>query len=88
MVFVDPSEKRETWVVVFLESDFRSVDEFCPAQILLGHIGSIERLPMLTAGTPLLIRGKTFFSLTFVVGKDSDCQDIHSALLRLAQPSE
>ncbi|XP_055333410.1 myotubularin-related protein 6-like isoform X2 [Paramacrobiotus metropolitanus] len=68
LIFVNPVEKRETWV-------------------LLGHIGSVDRLSMAVGGSPLQIRCKTFLSLILVIPKDRDSQELYAALLRLAQPA-
>lgn len=50
------------------------------------HIASIEKLPLSTTGSPLLIRCKTFLSVTFVIPKDSECHDVYTSLLKLFQP--
>ncbi|XP_037303464.1 myotubularin-related protein 6 isoform X2 [Manduca sexta] len=54
--------------------------------ILLTHISSVERLPITTAGSPLLVRTKTFQSLFFVIPRERDCHEMHQTLLRLSQP--
>ncbi|XP_013105153.1 myotubularin-related protein 6 isoform X2 [Stomoxys calcitrans] len=54
--------------------------------ILHMHIANIEKLPLTTTGSPLLIRCKTFLSVTFVVPKDSECHDVYTSLLKLYQP--
>ncbi|XP_017868151.1 PREDICTED: myotubularin-related protein 6 isoform X3 [Drosophila arizonae] len=50
------------------------------------HIASIEKLPLSTTGSPLLIRCKTFLSVTFVIPKDSECHDVYTSLIKLFQP--
>ncbi|KAI8128627.1 Myotubularin-related protein 8 [Lucilia cuprina] len=50
------------------------------------HIANIEKLPLTTTGSPLLIRCKTFLSVTFVIPKDSECHDVYTSLLKLYQP--
>ncbi|XP_066146115.1 myotubularin-related protein 8 isoform X2 [Euwallacea fornicatus] len=51
------------------------------------HIASLEKLPLTTTGSPLLIRTKTFLSVTFVIPKERDCHDIYVTLQQLSQPS-
>ncbi|XP_030375361.1 myotubularin-related protein 6 isoform X2 [Scaptodrosophila lebanonensis] len=54
--------------------------------ILHMHIANIEKLPLSTTGSPLLIRCKTFLSVTFVIPKDSECHDVYTSLIKLFQP--
>ncbi|CAG5053971.1 unnamed protein product [Parnassius apollo] len=54
--------------------------------ILLMHISSVERLPITTTGSPLLVRTKTFQSVFFVIPRERDCHEMHQTLLRLSQP--
>lgn len=51
------------------------------------HIASLEKLPLTTTGSPLLIRCKTFLSVTFVIPRERDCHDIYITLQQLSQPS-
>lgn len=51
------------------------------------HIANIEKLPLTTTGSPLLIRCKTFLSVTFVIPKERDCHDLYVTLQQLSQPS-
>lgn len=51
------------------------------------HIASLEKLQLSTIGSPLLIRCKTFLSVTFVIPKERDCHDIYTTLQQLSQPS-
>lgn len=52
------------------------------------HIGSIDKLPLSTTGSPLLIRCKTFLSVTFVFPKERECHDVYTTLMKLSQPGE
>lgn len=52
------------------------------------HIANIEKLPLSTTGSPLLIRCKTFLSVTFVIPKDSECHDVYTSLMKLYQPGK
>lgn len=54
--------------------------------VLHMHIANIEKLPLSTTGSPLLIRCKTFLSVTFVIPKDSECHDVYTSLVKLFQP--
>nr|XP_023012952.1 myotubularin-related protein 8 [Leptinotarsa decemlineata] len=54
--------------------------------ILHMHIAHLEKLPLSTTGSPLLIRTKTFLSVTFVVPKERDCHDVFVSLRQLSQP--
>ncbi|XP_030557838.1 myotubularin-related protein 6 isoform X3 [Drosophila novamexicana] len=62
------------------------MDDIKLAKILHMHIASIEKLPLSTTGSPLLIRCKTFLSVTFVIPKDSECHDVYTSLIKLFQP--
>lgn len=67
------------------------VIDFCfihHSQILHMHIANIEKLPLSTTGSPLLIRCKTFLSVTFVIPKDSECHDVYTSLMKLYQPGK
>lgn len=55
--------------------------------VLHMHIASLEKLPLTTTGSPLLIRTKTFLSVTFVIPKERDCHDIYLTLQQLSQPN-
>ncbi|KAI5636927.1 myotubularin-like phosphatase domain-containing protein [Phthorimaea operculella] len=54
--------------------------------ILLMHISSVDRLPITTTGSPLMVRTKTFQSVLFVIPRERDCHEMHQTLLRLSQP--
>ncbi|KAH1028043.1 myotubularin-related protein 8 isoform X2 [Dendroctonus ponderosae] len=51
------------------------------------HIATLEKQPLTTTGSPLLIRTKTFLSVTFVIPKERECHDIFITLQQLSQPS-
>ncbi|KAI9583516.1 hypothetical protein GQX74_005264 [Glossina fuscipes] len=81
---------------VFAERNYcvgaRPMIAFMPLKYLMSnrilhmHIASIEKLPLTTTGSPLLIRCKTFLSVTFVIPKDSECHDVYMSLVKLYQP--
>ncbi|XP_055536844.1 myotubularin-related protein 8 isoform X3 [Wyeomyia smithii] len=54
--------------------------------VLYMHIASVEKLPLSTTGSPLLIRCKTFLSITFVIPKERECHDVYTTLMKLYQP--
>ncbi|XP_071425507.1 phosphatidylinositol-3,5-bisphosphate 3-phosphatase MTMR8 isoform X2 [Pithys albifrons albifrons] len=54
--------------------------------ILHHHIASVEKLPLTTAGYPLLIHCKNFHVAHFVIGQERDCHDVFTSLLKLSQP--
>ncbi|KAF2988322.1 hypothetical protein EK904_007635 [Melospiza melodia maxima] len=56
------------------------------AEILHHHISSVEKLPLTTAGYPLLIHCKNFHVAHFVIGQERDCHDVFTSLLKLSQP--
>uniref|UniRef100_UPI00398E601C phosphatidylinositol-3,5-bisphosphate 3-phosphatase MTMR8 isoform X3 n=1 Tax=Pristiophorus japonicus TaxID=55135 RepID=UPI00398E601C len=56
--------------------------------ILHHHISTIEKLPLTSAGCPLLIHCKNFRVAHFVICRERDCHDVYSSLLRLSQPVE
>ncbi|XP_019877155.1 myotubularin-related protein 8 [Aethina tumida] len=51
------------------------------------HIANVEKLPLTTTGSPLLIRTKIFQSVTFVIPKERDCHDVYLTLQQLSQPN-
>lgn len=55
--------------------------------VLHTHIANVEKLPLQTTGSPLLIRTKTFLSVTFVIPRERDCHDIYLSLQELSQPN-
>lgn len=54
--------------------------------ILHMYIGSVEKHPITTAGSPLHIKYKNFMAVTFVIPRERDCQDVYTSLLKLSQP--
>lgn len=56
------------------------------SQILHMHIGSLDKLPLTTTGSPLLIRCKTFLFVTFVIPREKECHDVYTTLQKLSQP--
>lgn len=52
------------------------------------HIATVEKLPLSTTGSPLMIRCKTFLNVTFVISKERECHDVYMTLLKLCQPGE
>ena len=50
------------------------------------HIGNIEKLPLTTTGSPLLIRCKTFLFVTFVIPREKECHEVYTTLQKLCQP--
>ncbi|XP_058834497.1 myotubularin-related protein 8 isoform X2 [Topomyia yanbarensis] len=54
--------------------------------VLYMQIASVEKLPLSTTGSPLLIRCKTFLSITFVIPKERECHDVYTTLMKLYQP--
>ncbi|XP_017784444.1 PREDICTED: myotubularin-related protein 6 isoform X2 [Nicrophorus vespilloides] len=55
--------------------------------IAIMHIANLEKLPLTTTGSPLLIRCKNFLSVTFVIPRERDCHDIYLTLQLFSQPS-
>ncbi|XP_055602796.1 myotubularin-related protein 8 isoform X2 [Uranotaenia lowii] len=54
--------------------------------VLYMQIANVEKLPLTTTGSPLLIRCKTFLSITFVISKERECHDVYTTLMKLYQP--
>ncbi|XP_051169352.1 myotubularin-related protein 8 [Leptopilina boulardi] len=55
--------------------------------ILNTHIASVEKLPLSTTGSPLLIKCKNFFVVTFIIAKERDCHEVYLTLLKLSSPA-
>lgn len=55
-------------------------------QIPNGLIGVVERGALSALGSPLTVRCKHFLTLTFLISKDKDCQDLFETLTRCARP--
>lgn len=56
--------------------------------ILHSLIASVEKLPITTIGSPLLMRCKHFLCITFVIPKEKEAHDIYQSLIQLSQPSK
>ena len=52
------------------------------------QIASVEKLQLTAAGSPLLIRCKTFMSVTFVIPRERDCHEVFTTLQQLSQPGK
>lgn len=50
------------------------------------HINAVEKLSISTAGSPLVIKCKTFQIFTFMVTDERDCHDLYTSLLKLSKP--
>ena len=57
-------------------------------QILHMHVSQVEKLPLTTGGSPLLVRCKNFMCVTFVIPRERDCQDIFLSLQEFSRPSK
>ncbi|XP_076467720.1 phosphatidylinositol-3,5-bisphosphate 3-phosphatase MTMR8-like isoform X2 [Babylonia areolata] len=55
--------------------------------ILHMHIGQVEKQPLTTGGSPLLVRCKNFMCVTFVIPRERDCQDIYQSLQDFSRPT-
>ncbi|XP_012287282.1 myotubularin-related protein 6 isoform X2 [Orussus abietinus] len=55
--------------------------------VLHTHIASVEKLPLTTTGSPLLVKCKHFLVATFVIPKERDCHEIYLTLLKLSSPA-
>lgn len=55
-------------------------------QIPNGLIGNVEKGQLSVAGTPLMIRCKHFLTLTFLVSRDKECQDLVETLNKCGNP--
>ena len=47
----------------------------------------MEKLPITTIGSQLLMRCKHFLCITFVIPKEKEAHDIYQSLIQLSQPS-
>uniref|UniRef100_A0A0A9W4V3 phosphatidylinositol-3,5-bisphosphate 3-phosphatase n=1 Tax=Lygus hesperus TaxID=30085 RepID=A0A0A9W4V3_LYGHE len=52
------------------------------------QISSVEKLSLSTTGSPLLVRCKTFLSVTFVIPRERDCHEVYNALQSLSKPAQ
>ncbi|KAJ8681848.1 hypothetical protein QAD02_017640 [Eretmocerus hayati] len=55
--------------------------------VLNMHVATVEKLPLLTSGSPLFIRCKNFFVVTFVIPKERDCHEVYLTLTKLSLPT-
>lgn len=55
--------------------------------ILHSLIASVEKMPITTIGSPLLMRCKHFLCITFVIPREKEAHDIYQSLIQLSQPS-
>lgn len=60
---------------------------FILSQVLNTHVANVEKLPLLTSGSPLHIKCKNFFVVTFVIPKERDCHEVYLTLSKLSSPS-
>lgn len=51
-------------------------------------ISLVEKQPLSTAGSPILIKCKHFLSCLFIISKDSDCQTLNLALWQHSHPGK
>ncbi|XP_058791089.1 myotubularin-related protein 6 [Phymastichus coffea] len=56
--------------------------------VLNTHVANVEKLPLLTSGSPLHIKCKNFFVVTFVIPKERDCHEVYLTLLKLSSPTK
>lgn len=75
---------------MFLPKDLYSLNMqnafFCTFQILHSHISSVTKLPTTTTGSPIQLRTKTFQSITFIIPKNLDAQNLFTSLTQMSQP--
>ncbi|KAJ7320200.1 hypothetical protein JRQ81_019711 [Phrynocephalus forsythii] len=55
--------------------------------ILHHHIAAVEKLALTTSGCPLVIQGKNFRVVHFIVPRERDCHDIYNSLVQLSRPA-
>uniref|UniRef100_F1KX88 phosphatidylinositol-3,5-bisphosphate 3-phosphatase n=1 Tax=Ascaris suum TaxID=6253 RepID=F1KX88_ASCSU len=65
---------------------FKADDSAKEIWIPNGLIGVVERGALSALGSPLTVRCKHFLTLTFLISKDKDCQDLFETLTRCARP--
>lgn len=54
--------------------------------LLHSHIASVDKLPISTQGTPLLIKCKNFQVITFILPKSKDAHEVSNSLYQLSRP--
>ena len=69
--------------LVFVETNNKS-----QVWIYYSLISSVEKQPLSTAGSPILIKCKHFLSCLFIVSKDCDCQTLNLALWKHSRPGK
>ncbi|XP_071086998.1 phosphatidylinositol-3,5-bisphosphate 3-phosphatase MTMR6-like isoform X1 [Haliotis cracherodii] len=55
--------------------------------ILHMHMGTVEKMPITTGGSPIQIRCKNFMCIIFVIPRERDCHDIFTSLQELSRPA-
>ncbi|KHN82682.1 Myotubularin-related protein 8 [Toxocara canis] len=65
---------------------FKADDTAKEIWIANGLIGLVERGPISALGSPLTVRCKHFLTLTFLISRDKDCQDLFETLTRCGRP--
>ncbi|XP_011497390.1 PREDICTED: myotubularin-related protein 6 isoform X2 [Ceratosolen solmsi marchali] len=55
--------------------------------VLNSHVANTQKLPLLSIGSPLRIKCKNFFVVTFIIPKERDCHEVFLTLLRLSFPT-
>ncbi|KAK7481955.1 hypothetical protein BaRGS_00026758 [Batillaria attramentaria] len=51
------------------------------------HIAQVEKQPLTTGGSPLLVRCKNFMCVTFIIPRERDCQELYNSLQEFSRPS-
>jgi len=54
--------------------------------VSLLHIESVEKLALTTQGCPLVIKCKTFLSLSFIIPRERECHEMVISLTKLSKP--
>ncbi|CAB0035156.1 unnamed protein product [Trichogramma brassicae] len=54
--------------------------------VLNTHIASVEKQPLSTSGSPLHIKCKNFFVVTFIIPRERDCHEVFLVLSKLSSP--
>ncbi|VDN06258.1 unnamed protein product [Thelazia callipaeda] len=65
---------------------FKAEDSAKEIWIPNGLIGNVEKGALSVLGTPLFIKCKHFLTLTFLISRDSECQDLIETLNRCGKP--
>lgn len=88
LMFSTLNIRIETYLVISRPLSLPMSTPLLLLQILLMHIDGVEKLPLTTTGSPLLIRCKTFLSVTYVIPRERECHELYLQLLKLSQPGE